>query len=79
MMAIETPINQHSWPVRMPLPKDLNLDCDLRKEMLDFGAEYVWLDVICLRQQSEDNLEELKEKEWKLDFPMIGNIDPAAT
>ncbi len=42
-----TPINGREWPV--PIPKDANLDL-IRIEMLNLGAEYVWLDVLCLRQ-----------------------------
>ena len=67
-----TVINQRKWPV--PLPKDITLD-DLRSELLTLGAEYVWLDVICLRQQSGvDSLDRLKREEWRLDVPTIGNI-----
>ncbi len=40
-----TPINGYEWPV--PMPKDANLDL-LRIEMLNLGAEYTWLDVLCL-------------------------------
>lgn len=43
---IWTDINGREWPV--PIPKDANLDL-IRIEMLNLGAEYVWLDVLCLR------------------------------
>ena len=77
MLPVWTAINQYQWPV--PCPKGINLD-NLRSELLAFGAEYVWLDIICLRQQSEvDCLEQLRRKEWKLDVPTIGNIYRAAT
>ena len=77
MSPVWTAINQHQWPV--PLPKDTNLE-DLRSELLTLGAEYVWVDVLCLRQQSEDvSLEQLRLEEWKLDVPTIGNIYRAAT
>ncbi|KAJ3555297.1 hypothetical protein NM688_g2654 [Phlebia brevispora] len=70
---VDTPINGHEW--RVPLPDDTTLD-RIRIELLNLGAEYVWLDVLCLRQ--EDNQkpenEELRKKEWELDVPTIGSI-----
>ena len=76
MSSVWTTINQHQWPV--PLPKDITLEY-LRSELLTLGAEYVWIDVLCLRQQSEDNsLEQLRQEEWKLDVPTIGNVYRAA-
>ena len=72
MSTVWTAINQYQWPV--PLPKGLTLDY-LRSELLALGAQYVWIDVICLRQQScDDDLERLRREEWKLDVPTIGNI-----
>ena len=51
----------------------------LRSELLTFGAEYIWIDVLCLRQKSEvDHLEKLRVEEWKLDVPTIGNVYRAA-
>ncbi|KAK0187287.1 hypothetical protein F5146DRAFT_770171 [Armillaria mellea] len=44
---VMTPINGYEWPV--PIPKGANLDL-VRIEMLSLGAEYAWLDVLCLRQ-----------------------------
>ena len=76
MCLVWTAINQHQWPI--PLPKDISLDY-LRSELLTLGAEYVWIDVVCLRQRSEANdLEQLRREEWKLDVPTIGNIYGAA-
>lgn len=43
-----TPINGYQWPVPMPRDADLNL---IRIEMLNLGAEYIWLDALCLRQK----------------------------
>ncbi len=63
-----TPINRCEWPV--PMPKDANLDL-IRIEMLNLGAEYVWLDVLCLRQE-HGLREDLHVEEWKLDVPTIG-------
>ncbi|KAK0232759.1 hypothetical protein IW262DRAFT_1260205 [Armillaria fumosa] len=64
-----TPINGHQWPV--PIPEDANLDL-VRIEMLNLGAEYAWLDVLCLRQEGGQN-EDLRAGEWMLDVPTIGN------
>ncbi|KAK0477509.1 hypothetical protein EDD18DRAFT_1469290 [Armillaria luteobubalina] len=60
-------------------------DEDLKIEMLNFRAKYVWLDVLCLRQkgQGEDprgntsqeewnRREALRKEEWKVDLPIIG-------
>ncbi len=65
-----TPINGYEWPV--PMPKDANLDL-IRIEMLNLGAEYAWLDVLCLRQEGGKN-EHLRLEEWKLDVPTIGSV-----
>ncbi len=65
-----TPINGYQWPV--PIPKDTSLDL-IHIEMLNLGAEYVWLDVLCLRQVG--GLEEdMHVKEWKVDVPIIGAV-----
>ena len=77
MSPVWTAINQYQWPV--PLPKDISLEF-LRSELLTLGAEYVWVDVLCLRQKSEDDhLEKLRVEEWKLDVPTIGNVYRAAS
>ncbi|PBK85430.1 hypothetical protein ARMGADRAFT_973698, partial [Armillaria gallica] len=65
-----TPINGSEWPV--PIPKDAHLDL-IRIEMLNLGAEYVWLDVLCLRQKGGQR-EDLRAEEWKLDVPTIGRV-----
>ncbi len=65
-----TPINGYDWPV--PIPKDANLDL-IRIEMLNTGAEYAWLDVLCLRQVG-GRREDLRAKEWKVDVPTIGRV-----
>ncbi|PBK59163.1 hypothetical protein ARMSODRAFT_856654, partial [Armillaria solidipes] len=65
-----TPINAREWPV--PLPNDCNLNL-VRIEMLQHKAEYVWLDVLCLRQQGGEG-EDLRGEEWKLDVPTIGFV-----
>ncbi|KAJ3555750.1 hypothetical protein NM688_g2401 [Phlebia brevispora] len=70
---VSTPINGHEW--RVPLPKGMTLD-RVRVELLNLGAEYVWLDVVCLRQEDEwkPEMEAVRVEEWKLDVPTIGNI-----
>jgi len=51
----------------------------VRAELFSFGAEYVWIDVLCLRQQSKNPaLERIRQDEWKIDVPTIGNIYRAA-
>ncbi|KAK0456996.1 hypothetical protein EV421DRAFT_1698236 [Armillaria borealis] len=68
---VDTPINGHQWPV--PIPEDTNLDL-IHIEMLNLGAEYAWLDVLCLRQEAEGvRNEDLRAEEWMLDVPTIGN------
>ncbi|KAK0447547.1 hypothetical protein EV421DRAFT_147366 [Armillaria borealis] len=67
-MSIMTPINGKEWPV--PMPKDGSLDL-VRIEMLNVGAEYAWLDILCLRQEGGRG-EHLRTEEWKLDVPTIG-------
>ncbi|PBK78246.1 hypothetical protein ARMSODRAFT_1010845 [Armillaria solidipes] len=49
LIHVRTRINGGEWPV--PIPSDVNLDL-IRIELLNLGAEYVWLDVLCLRQRS---------------------------
>ncbi|KAF8448229.1 hypothetical protein BGX38DRAFT_1190210 [Terfezia claveryi] len=75
MPQVKTSINQYQWPT--PLPRSLDLDHGVRRELLSKGAEYVWLDVLCLRQSSTAN-DKTKVDEWKLDVPTIGNIYRAA-
>ncbi|KAK0466559.1 hypothetical protein IW261DRAFT_1284909, partial [Armillaria novae-zelandiae] len=65
-----TPINGRDWPV--PIPKDANLNL-IRIELLNLGAVYVWLDVLCLRQKGGPR-EDLRIEEWKLDVPTIGYL-----
>ncbi|GJE95224.1 hypothetical protein PsYK624_114050 [Phanerochaete sordida] len=65
-----TSINGQEWPV--PLPRKTTLE-HVRVELLNMGAEYVWLDVLCLRQKGPSN-EALRLKEWEVDVPTIGFI-----
>ncbi len=65
-----TAINGYEWPV--PMPRDANLDL-IRIEMLNNGAEYTWLDVLCLRQVGGRG-EDLRAEEWKVDVPTIGQV-----
>ncbi|KAK0482873.1 hypothetical protein EDD18DRAFT_1084594, partial [Armillaria luteobubalina] len=66
-----TPINRYEWP--MPMLKNSNLD-HIRIEMLNLSMEYVWLDVLCLRQKGQewDHREAMRKEEWKVDLPIIG-------
>ena len=74
MLPVKTSINQSQWPT--PLPRRLDLEHSVRQELIGKGADYVWLDVLCLRQHSAAN--DTKYEEWKLDIPTIGNIYRAA-
>ncbi|KAK0436808.1 uncharacterized protein EV420DRAFT_1317299 [Desarmillaria tabescens] len=69
-VQVWTPINQEEWPV--PIPKDADLAL-IRIEMLNLGAELVWLDVLCLRQPGGRG-EHLRRDEWKVDVPTIGFV-----
>lgn len=68
---ILTTINQGEWPV--PVPIDVDLE-DVRQELIKYGAEYVWLDILCLRQAGVPENEELRKKEWAVDVPTLGYI-----
>ncbi len=41
---------------------------------MNLGAEYVWLDVVCLRQVGKPSKEDLRKEEWKVDVPTIGAV-----
>ena len=72
---VNSPINSYEWPI--PIPADTSLD-RVRVELLNLGLEYVWLDVLCLRQASpqgpNSTSEILRKEEWKVDVPTIGNV-----
>ncbi|KDQ57951.1 hypothetical protein JAAARDRAFT_252748 [Jaapia argillacea MUCL 33604] len=72
MPGVDTAVNSYEWPV--PLPPEITLEA-VRTELLNLGAEYVWLDVLCLRQFSAlPQNEALRPKEWAIDVPTIGNV-----
>ncbi|KAK0436324.1 uncharacterized protein EV420DRAFT_1281161, partial [Desarmillaria tabescens] len=68
-----TPINRYEWPV--PIPKDTNLNL-ICIEMLNLDGGYVWLDVLCLRQEGGlgEESEDMRMEEWELDVPTIGAV-----
>ncbi|KAJ3556403.1 hypothetical protein NM688_g2050 [Phlebia brevispora] len=68
---VDSSINNHEWPV--PIPIDVHLD-QIRIELLNHGAQYAWLDVLCLRQAGDDAKEPIRKREWGLDVPIIGSI-----
>jgi len=76
MQAAETVVNGFQWPV--PLPAGICLE-HVRQELIRFGARYVWLDVLCLRQEAGPDHEEVRKQELKVDVPTIGNIYRTAT
>ncbi|KAK0449018.1 uncharacterized protein EV420DRAFT_1565499 [Desarmillaria tabescens] len=69
-LDVWTPINGREWPVPVPKGADLRL---IRIELLNLGAEYVWLDVLCLRRRGGPR-DDLCEDEWKLDVRTVGNV-----
>ncbi|KAF7798211.1 hypothetical protein EIP86_009428 [Pleurotus ostreatoroseus] len=71
-----TPINGHKWPV--PIPNDTTLD-RVRVELLNVGREVIWLDVLCLWQEGDQEDDEARLEEWKLDVPTIGNVYQTST
>lgn len=72
MEGVTTPVNRNEWPV--PLPSGVTLE-RLRDQLWEQGARYCWLDVLCLRQTSNDAYKEsLRAEEWKIDVPTIGNV-----
>ncbi|KAF7796041.1 hypothetical protein EIP86_007211 [Pleurotus ostreatoroseus] len=70
-VSVNTPINGGEWPV--PIPNDLLLE-RLRVELLNYNIEYVWLDVLCLRQEGRPEMEDVRMKEWEVDVPTIGSL-----
>ncbi|KAK0432312.1 hypothetical protein EV421DRAFT_2001017 [Armillaria borealis] len=60
------------YTCHVPIPKDASLDL-LRIEMLNLGVQYMWLDVLCLRQKGGTK-EDIRVEEWKLDVPIIGRV-----
>ncbi|KAK0215182.1 hypothetical protein EDD85DRAFT_498809 [Armillaria nabsnona] len=60
----------HAWPVPIPHGVDLHL---LRIKLLELGAEFVWVDVFCLRPLGGLR-EDLRELEWRLEVPSIGFV-----
>lgn len=72
-VEVSTNINGRRWPV--PIPHDTTLS-NVRIELLNLGAEYAWLDVLCLRQRGHENKrdESQRKEEWKLDVPTIGFV-----
>ncbi|GJE89416.1 hypothetical protein PsYK624_055170 [Phanerochaete sordida] len=69
--SVWTPINENQWPV--PIPRATTLE-HVRIELLNIGAEYVWIDVLCLRQEGRDEDEVVRIEEWKVDVPTIGYV-----
>jgi hypothetical protein len=82
LQRIHTRINCGQWNV--PIPRSTSL-AHIRIELLNLlwstavdleeKPRYVWLDVLCLRQQSLSPQEEATRRmEWELDVPTIGGI-----
>ena len=71
--SVQTTINGKAW--RVPIPKGTTLNT-IRDELLILGAEYVFLDVLCLRQKDDllPEMEGIRKREWRLDIPTIGHV-----
>ncbi|KAG8855503.1 hypothetical protein FRB96_007007 [Tulasnella sp. 330] len=67
--GISTTVNGMQWPV--PMPRGMPIE-RIRIELLNNGAEYAWLDVLCLRQAGGAD-EERRMREWRVDVPTIGH------
>ena len=68
------------WPIPIPYGVDLET---VRQELVKYGIEYSWLDVLCLRQRVlpgqiydflPKNHEKKRLKEWEVDVPLIGAL-----
>jgi len=72
---VKTAVNGYEWPI--PVPCGVTLEA-VRNELLRYGAEYCWLDVLCLRQDAESGAkgptEQMRAIEWAIDVPTIGNV-----
>ncbi|KAF8536101.1 hypothetical protein BDD12DRAFT_708268, partial [Trichophaea hybrida] len=72
---VKTAVNSYEWPV--PVPIGVTLEA-VRNELLRHGAEYCWLDVLCLRQKEghrpKGAMEHMRAIEWEIDVPTIGNV-----
>ena len=55
MSPMDSPVNAHEWPI--PLPHGVTLEV-VHNELLNLGAQYVWLNVVCLRQKCLDSSRE---------------------
>lgn len=69
--SVITEINGKEWPVPIPCRTTLS---HIRIELLNLGAEYVWLDVLCLRQEGQEEWEAKRKEEWTIDIPTIGSV-----
>jgi len=72
---VKTSVNGYEWPI--PVPIGVTLET-VRNELLHHGAEYCWLDVLCLRQHegsgAKGPMEQMRVMEWEIDVPTIGNV-----
>jgi len=81
-----SPVNNFLWT--LPLPQGSNI-AQIREELIAYGVEYSWLDVLCLRQPLPTSMptvsvplgveiqqarEERRVKEWETDVPLIGGV-----
>ena len=89
LQYVWSPVNYKQWGI--PMPKGVTLEI-VRENLLQYGVEYSWLDVLCLRQEifSDKDTgvpigprliearESRRKKEWLTDVPLIGGIYQSA-
>lgn len=66
---VTTRINNYEWPI----PVHTTLD-HVHIELLNMGAEYIFLDVLCLRQLGDAAHEDIRREEWKVGIPTLMNV-----
>lgn len=71
-----SPVNEHQWKVA--LPNGVTLD-GIRSDLLALGAEYCWLDVVCVRQRDDPKDLVVLDEEMAVDLPTMGNIYATAS
>ena len=80
-----TPINNCDWPVPCHLTSTFEEIKEIRRQALQAGALYSWLDVLFIWQKMDCRSsttalnEEQQLREWSIDIPTIGNIYRQAT
>jgi len=87
LQYVWSPVNYKQWGI--PMPRGVTLEM-VRENLLQYGVEYSWLDVLCLRQaiipgsdvpignDLIEAMERRRKKEWLTDVPLIGGVYQSA-